>query len=264
MALTVLGCSGSYGAPAGGRASGYLCGRAGVNLWLDCGNGTFATLQRHHRLVPDIDAVVCHPLAPRPLRRHRMALRASPGGARERRPAALPVFDPGRAGGPARHPGRRRLGGVFAFSEHTDWRLRRRPAAAGGVGGGFRLLLLPHRPSPRRPSPSRSRRMGSAWCTRRTPARAGRSRRSRPVLDLVLSEATLDRRSEGAAPRAPVGPPGRRAARAAGARRLVLTHLWPGLDPAGAIVEGSEAFGPGVPLASATSARGYAATHDQS
>ena len=47
MELTVLGCSGSYGAPAGGACSGYLVRTAGAALWLDCGNGTLANLQRH-------------------------------------------------------------------------------------------------------------------------------------------------------------------------------------------------------------------------
>ena len=47
MELTVLGCSGSYGAPAGGACSGYLV-RAGTTvLWVDCGNGSFTNLQQH-------------------------------------------------------------------------------------------------------------------------------------------------------------------------------------------------------------------------
>ena len=39
------------------------------------------------------------------------------------------------------------------------------------------------------------------------------------------------------------------AAREAGAHRLVLTHLWPGLDRRMAVAEGSEAFGEAVILA---------------
>jgi ribonuclease BN (tRNA processing enzyme) len=38
-------------------------------------------------------------------------------------------------------------------------------------------------------------------------------------------------------------------ARAAEARRLVLTHLWPTLDPNVSVAEGSEAFGAPVTLA---------------
>ena len=47
MELTVLGCSGSYGAPAGGACSGYLVRAGATAIWMDCGNGTFVNLQRH-------------------------------------------------------------------------------------------------------------------------------------------------------------------------------------------------------------------------
>ena len=47
MELTVLGCSGSYGAPAGGACSGYLVRAGDATIWMDCGNGTFANLQQH-------------------------------------------------------------------------------------------------------------------------------------------------------------------------------------------------------------------------
>ena len=42
MELTVLGCSGSYGAPRGGACSGYLVEAGDALIWVDCGNGTFA------------------------------------------------------------------------------------------------------------------------------------------------------------------------------------------------------------------------------
>ena len=47
MELTVLGCSGSYGAPAGGACSGYLVRAGATVLWVDCGNGSFTNLQQH-------------------------------------------------------------------------------------------------------------------------------------------------------------------------------------------------------------------------
>ena len=57
MELTVLGCSGSYGAPRGDACSGYLVQAGGRNIWCDCGNGSFVNLQR--RIDPrDLDAVV--------------------------------------------------------------------------------------------------------------------------------------------------------------------------------------------------------------
>ena len=52
MKLTVLGCSGSFAGP-GGACSGYLVRGGGVNLWLDCGPGTLANLQEHL----DLDAI---------------------------------------------------------------------------------------------------------------------------------------------------------------------------------------------------------------
>ena len=69
-----------------------------------------------------------------------------------------------------------------------------------------------------------------------------------PGADLVLSEASylhddipapihLSARQAG------------EAARAAAARRLVITHLWPMIDPVASVTEASEAFGREVTLA---------------
>src|SRR5664279_79944 len=57
MELTVLGCSGSYGTPAGGACSSYLVRAGDTTLWVDCGNGAFARLQQHAH-PSEIDAVV--------------------------------------------------------------------------------------------------------------------------------------------------------------------------------------------------------------
>ena len=69
-----------------------------------------------------------------------------------------------------------------------------------------------------------------------------------PGADLVLSEATVQRDGEGRYGHLSARQAGA-AARAAGAKSLVLTHIWPGLDPAASAVEGSEAFGREVVLA---------------
>jgi ribonuclease BN (tRNA processing enzyme) len=54
--LTVLGCSGSFPTPAS-PASGYLLHADGTNVWLDAGPGTLANLQRH--IDPDeLDGIV--------------------------------------------------------------------------------------------------------------------------------------------------------------------------------------------------------------
>ena len=66
--------------------------------------------------------------------------------------------------------------------------------------------------------------------------------------DLVLSEATFQQDNVSSGIHLSARQAGERA-RAAGARRLMLTHLWPGLDPTASVVEGSEAFGREVLLA---------------
>jgi ribonuclease BN (tRNA processing enzyme) len=56
LAVTVLGCSGSFPTPAS-PASGYLVQSGGTNVWLDAGSGTLANLQRH--IDPDdLDGIV--------------------------------------------------------------------------------------------------------------------------------------------------------------------------------------------------------------
>jgi ribonuclease BN (tRNA processing enzyme) len=69
-----------------------------------------------------------------------------------------------------------------------------------------------------------------------------------PGADLILSEATYQHDDI----RAPIHLSARQAgelARAAQAKRLMLTHLWPSLDPVASIEEASEAFGRAVDLA---------------
>jgi len=66
--------------------------------------------------------------------------------------------------------------------------------------------------------------------------------------DLVLSEATYQEGDKGW-PRHLTAAEAGRAAREAGAKRLMLTHLWPELDPVVSVAEGSEAFGEPVTLA---------------
>ena len=56
MELTVLGSGGTWPRPSG-ATSGYLVRHDGFNLWVDAGSGTFARLQEHIG-IPDIDALL--------------------------------------------------------------------------------------------------------------------------------------------------------------------------------------------------------------
>jgi ribonuclease BN (tRNA processing enzyme) len=88
----------------------------------------------------------------------------------------------------------------------------------------------------------------SASCTPPTPARSGVAQVFGAGADLVLSEATYQHDDI----RAPIHLSARQAgesARDAGARHLMLTHLWPTIDPIASVEEGSEGFGKAAVLA---------------
>lgn len=56
LTITVLGCSGTYAGP-GGACSGYLLRTAATSVWMDCGPGSLANLQRHVPLT-ELDGIV--------------------------------------------------------------------------------------------------------------------------------------------------------------------------------------------------------------
>ena len=94
------------------------------------------------------------------------------------------------------------------------------------------MRLPPHRP--RRGDPGRPRSTGRAGrsATLPTPGPAGRSDELGTGLDLLLCEATYTAEHEGTAGHLS-GRQAGAAARAAGARRLVITHRWPTVDAHG-------------------------------
>jgi len=236
--LTVLGCSGSYGAPAGGACSGYLVRTAGAVLWFDCGNGTLANLQRH-AAVQDVTALVISHWHPdhcadiyglQVLFKHSLGRTGFPVFAPEGTETRLATLVDGD------------WGGTFAWTAVGD-------GDAVTVGDcGLRFSRTAHPPPTLAvEAAAEGKRLvygadtGPDWSVEAFG----------PGADLVLSEATF----QGAG--GPTGAGGihlsarqaGEAARAARARRLMLTHLWPGLDPTASVVEGSEAFGREVLLA---------------
>jgi len=235
MELTVLGCSGSYGAPAGGACSGYLVRTAGATLWLDCGNGTLANLARH-AVVDDLTALVIthwHPDHCADIYGLHVLLKY--GLERTGFPVYAPEGLEGRLGTLVDGD----WGGVFDWTAVGDGDA----VTAGDCGLRFSRTVHPP-PTMAVEVAGDGKRLvytadtGADWSPEAFGAGA----------DLVLSEATFQRDNESSGLHLSARQAGD-AARAAGARRLMLTHLWPGLDPTASVVEGSEAFGREVLLA---------------
>ncbi len=235
ISLTTLGCSGSYGAPAGGACSGYLVRTGSTTIWMDCGNGTLTALQRH-AAPADIDAVVIththpdhcvdiyglHVLNKYGLERHGLPVYAPVGAER-----TLSALVGGDWGGAFEWHGM--ADGDCAGVGAASMRFRRtdHPVTTIAIEIGYRDKRLVYTSD-----------TGPGW----SPEAFGRD------ADLVLSEATYLHDDI----RAPIHLSARQAgelARDARARRLVLTHLWPTIDPVASRAEGSEAFGAEVTLA---------------
>jgi ribonuclease BN (tRNA processing enzyme) len=230
LTLTVLGCSGSYAGP-GGACSGYLLQDGTTTVWVDAGSGTLANLQRHVAL-DAVDAVVLsheHPDHWSDLEGWNNVLRFvlhrtefpvyAPAGLRK-----LTYQDTSPqmawhdvADGDAVAVGT--MAFTFSRTDHGPQTLGMR-VDAGGRSLGY------------------SADTGPAWSLEALG----------PGLDLALCEATLPADQEGTLQHLSAREAGA-SARAAGATRLLLTHLWSTVDMGRACDEGAEAFGAPVALA---------------
>ena len=218
MELTVLGCSGSYGAP-GRRRVQRLPAAHGDDVDLD------GLRQRdvrppagaHRRRGPHRGRA--HARAPRPLRRHLRAPRPAALRARSRGPSGV------RAGGPREEPAAvvERLGRRLRLARDR----RRRPHA--NVGDIDLAFSRTDHPPPTYAVEASGRRSRLVYTADTGPDWTVGA--FAPGADLVLSEASylhddipapihLSARQAGTA------------AREAKAQRLILTHLWPRIDPA--------------------------------
>ncbi|HVM39865.1 MAG TPA: MBL fold metallo-hydrolase [Acidimicrobiia bacterium] len=233
--FVVLGCSGSYGAPPGGACSGYLVRSGSTAVWIDCGNGTLVNLQRHLPL-DDLTAAV-------PTHRHpdhcvdilglHIALKYGPGR------TGFPVFagpqvkktlDP-VAGGfgdtfdwhEVGDGDEREVGDLTLRFSETDHSV---PTLAVEVSDGERRVVY-------------TSDTGPGW----DPASAFGA-----GIDLLVAEASFQDDVRGGGKHLTAREAGE-AGRRSGARRLVITHLWPTLDPSVSIREAEEGFGSAVTLA---------------
>ena len=230
LTVTVLGCDGSYPGP-GGAGSGYLLRGGGATVWLDCGPGTLAALQTHIGL-HDLDAVVVsheHPDHRSDLEGFHVAcayIVCKEG---------IPVWAPAGVREHGYHTGSPTL----LFNDLEDGR------HFEVMGMAFTASRTDH------PAETMAVRVeadgrtfgytadtGPGW----SPAALG------PPVDLLLADASFTADREGHSQHLS----GRQAgqlARAAGARRLVLTHIWPVTDRAAVKAEAEEEYGAPVELA---------------
>lgn len=231
--LTVLGCSGSYAGP-GGACSGYLLRAGGRSIWIDAGPGTLAALQEHVALA-ELDAVVlthCHPDHWVELPVARNALRYVLGR------SGVPVFGTAETramaevvcGGPLEPTldwttlsdgDVAEVAGTRVTCSRTDHPVETLALRVdhGGRAFGFTADT------------------GPGW----SPAALGTG------LDLLLCEASA-RPGDDAGPHLDATQAGAAGAEA-GAARLVVTHLLPGVEPEGQRMAVAEAFGADVEVA---------------
>ena len=232
LSVTVLGCSGSYPGP-GGACSGYLLDDGSSRVWVDAGSGTLANLQRHIG-VDQLDAIVLsheHPDHWSDLEGWRIVWQY-----RLKREEPFPVYAPAGLRGHTYDPS----SPAFAWHEVTS-------GATVTVGTmEFTFSRTDHDPETlgmRVDAGGRSlgysADTGPAWSLEALG----------PGLDLALCEATMTIEEEGTLQHLSARQAGS-TARAAGAGRLVLTHLWSTLDPEQSRGEASQAFGGPVEVAS--------------
>ncbi|MDQ1426870.1 MAG: hypothetical protein QOK39_346 [Acidimicrobiaceae bacterium] len=230
--VTILGTSGSYPGP-NSACSGYLLECDGSHLWLDAGPGTMANLQRHIAL-DEVDFVVLshqHPdhwsdmegffIACRYIQLRSDVPVFAPAGLRD-----LMRSGPDTGSTLVWHEitdkSEVTLGPFhmrFARTDHPPETLAVRVEAGGRVFGY-------------------SADSGPAWSLEALG----------PGIDLAICEATFLHDREGTSPHMSARQAGT-TARAAGVGRLLISHIWPIVDPTESAAEASAAFGAPVECA---------------
>lgn len=243
MRLIVLGSNGTYATP-GRPASGYVVEHDGDRVWVDAGSGTCAAFQERFSLA-SLDALVITHVHPDHSTDVFMLYHALRYGPVPR--AGVPVLAPEgvverivhflQANGEKEHG----LWEVFDFREARPGE----DVTVGGIELGF--ALTDH------PVPTvgvRARAGGRTLVYSSDTGPGGEVGRLAEGADLFLCEATYQGSSD-AKPwgqHLTAGEAGE-IGRQAGVERLVLTHLWPGLDPQRSVAEAEEAYGRPVGLA---------------
>jgi ribonuclease BN (tRNA processing enzyme) len=238
--LTILGAQGTWPGP-GGETCGYLVSHEGFHLWVDAGTGTFARLQQHVR-IDDIGAMLVthgHPdhfvdIIPAFYARHYGGLGEpnlpfySPNGFTEQ--AALLVSENGRN----------------VMAEAYDFRIAKEQQAF--EEGPFRVTPVEMRHIGVPALGYRIEVGGSVLAYTGDTGPCDAAVELARDADVLLAEATYQNASSLMPFHLSAAQAGQNAS-TAGARRLVLTHLTPDLDPAVSLREASETFEGAVDLA---------------
>lgn len=231
FSVTVLGSDGSYPGP-GGAGSGYLVRAGGFCTWLEAGPGTLGNLQLHVPLEQLDAAVISHCHAD-----HRSDL--------ESLYVALRYFV-GRRGFPVYAPEELQ---VLMREEHFDgtfdWRVISDGAAADLGPARWTWRRTDH---PVETMAARAQLNGRALGYSADTGPAWELSELGEGLTLALVEASLPTAAEGTMQHLSARQAGKAAA-AAGAERLLLTHIAPPLDKAKARQEAEDAFGAPVEVA---------------
>lgn len=221
LTVTVLGCSGTYAGP-GGACSGYLLRTATTSIWMDCGAGSLANVQRHVPLV-ELDAIVVshsHPdhwlELPVVLNAVRYGLGAPDLGmpllwtARTAQQFAAVAADPAPtfAARVIDERSTATIGDIDLSFSRTDHPVE--TLAIRAEHGGRSIVYTAD--------------TGDGWRLASLGPDIGRT------IDLAIVEATLDESQEGVVQHLTASQAGRQAAEA-GVASLLLTHLAPGSDP---------------------------------
>lgn len=241
MELTVLGANGTY-PDRGGACSGYLLRHEGFSMWMDAGNGTMGRLQEHVE-VDRVGAVFLSHLHPdhcADLYPYFYALSFHPD-----RPRGVPLFGP--AGAQETLARLLSADALRDFGEVFAWRTL---AAGDEVEvGPFRMRVFPSRHTVENLT-VRVEGGGKALCYSGDTGPNPDLARAAEGVDLFLCEASWQ---EGDKPTLPPihlrAKEAGAAARAAGAGRLGLTHIWPRHDLETSRGEASEEFPGAVDLA---------------
>ena len=240
MDLTTLGASGSYPS-ATSACSGYLLRHDGFTVWMDAGNGTLVELQKHVAL-GDVDAVVlshthpdhCADLYPFFFwllfaERSRPVPIVTPPGVRERLEQLIGADSRAR------------------FRALLDWR-EQRPGDQIELGP-FRIQMFDAAHSVAN-NTMRIRCDAAVLCYSGDTGPNEHLAEAAHDADLFLCEASWNESQRGLMePVHLTASDAGRAAKDAGTKRLVLTHIWPDNDRGGMLDEAASTFDGRIDLA---------------